>query len=269
MLECKSSPVHSKPSRPHGGGIVAKPDVAEAAKFVEPFGADFAVIIGPDFENEIEFLSELKTHKVTAFTVSDLSSLLLMCANPLDIRRLLVPGYAMDALADLVWERRHGRRKRVATVAALIQMEGWHAQCTAAQERAGNTARERGGHAAQERAGDAPQPSSDNASPAPIAETGTTLSQSTNALRPPDADTPRLTIDAAMMLVDEALRIAGSAQACTREQAEEAFLHLTDPLVAAAVWLDDAHTAIVIVADPTQTSDAAARSYASALAEVP
>jgi hypothetical protein len=51
-----------------------------------------------------------------------------------------------------------------------------------------------------------------------------------------------------MMLVDEALHIAGSAQACTREEAELAFLHLTDPLLGAAVWLDETRTAIVILA---------------------
>jgi hypothetical protein len=51
-----------------------------------------------------------------------------------------------------------------------------------------------------------------------------------------------------MMLVDEALHVAGSTQACTREEVEAAFLHLTDPLVGSATWLDDTHTAIVILA---------------------
>lgn len=48
VLECKSTPAHSKPSRPKGGGVVSKPDVAEAAKWIPIFDADFAVLIGPD-----------------------------------------------------------------------------------------------------------------------------------------------------------------------------------------------------------------------------
>ena len=71
------------------GGIVERPNVAEAAKFVDAFGADFAALIAPDYGNDLETLSELKTHKVTAFTVSDLATLLHIRANALEIRAVL------------------------------------------------------------------------------------------------------------------------------------------------------------------------------------
>ena len=49
-----------------------------------------------------------------------------------------------------------------------------------------------------------------------------------------------------MLLVDAALRNAGSTQACTKEEVRLAFEHLTNPLTGAAVWTGDTRTAIVI-----------------------
>jgi len=57
---------------------------------------------------------------------------------------------------------------------------------------------------------------------------------------------PRLTIDAAMLLVDASLRQAGSTQACTREEAQAAFAYLTSPAVGAATLHNDA---IVILSE--------------------
>ena len=51
-----------------------------------------------------------------------------------------------------------------------------------------------------------------------------------------------------MLLVDQALRDLGKTQSCSREDAEAAFAHLTDPLVGSAVWLDASHSAIVLLA---------------------
>jgi hypothetical protein len=113
----------------------------------------------------------------------------------------LQPGFASDYLSDLLWERTHGPRKRIATVGHLIRQEGWKAQITVAQQGGAKNA-------------------------------------------------PLLTIDAAMLLVDAALRAYGSTQACTREEVQAAFLHLSGPLVAQAVWTDDQHSAIVITASP-------------------
>ncbi len=49
------------------------------------------------------------------------------------------------------------------------------------------------------------------------------------------ANAPRLTVDAAMVLVDAALRAAGSVQACTRDEVEAAFAWLVSANVAFAV----------------------------------
>jgi len=240
MLECKSAPLH-RPYHPHrpgqsdSGGIVERPDVAEAAKFVTAFEADYAALIAPDYGNDLETLSELKTHKVTAFTVADLATLLHLDANALEICTVLdEPGFAMEKIADLVWERHHGRVKRIATVAALIQRAGWSAQRTASEQYVTLS----GATVGSEVEG-------------PLTawrSNGDQLHAANSRLDRGDA--PRLTVDAAMLLVDEALRAAGSTQACTREEVETAFAHLTDPLVGAATWLDSSRTAIAILIDP-------------------
>ena len=79
-------------------------------------------------------LQELQTHRVTALTVPDLQTLLHVAANPLEIKRVLVSGYAGDVMSDLLWERAHGLAKRVATIAYLILREGWNAQRIAAEQ---------------------------------------------------------------------------------------------------------------------------------------
>ncbi|TAM60827.1 hypothetical protein EPN52_04230 [bacterium] len=188
MLECKT-----------GKQIVTNPDAAEAAKYRDAYGAGYCALIGPAYSEEMELLHELQTHAVTAFTVEDLSTLLSIGASACEVRRILTPGFATDVIGDLLWERTHGARKRLADVAAFVRDAGWQAQVTAAQE---------GGP--------------------------------TNA--------PLFTVDAAMMLVDAALRQAGSTQACTREEVQQAFEHLTNPLTDAAVWTDETHHAIVITA---------------------
>jgi len=60
------------------------------------------------------------------------------------------------------------------------------------------------------------------------------------------ADAPRLTIDAAMLLVDQALANDDSKAACTREEVEAAFGYLTNPRVEQAVWVDNEKSAIVV-----------------------
>ncbi len=188
LLECKTA-----------RRIVTQPDAAEASKFREAFKADRCVLVGPDFSDEIELLQELQTHRVTALTVADIQTLLHLAANPLEVQRVLEPGYACDVMSDLLWERHHGIAKRVATIAALVVQEGWDAQKNAA---------------AQRDAGDA----------------------------------PRLTVDAAMLLVDAALKRFGSSQACARADVEQAFAYLTSPNVGAAVRYGDA---VVVVLRPS------------------
>jgi hypothetical protein len=55
-----------------------------------------------------------------------------------------------------------------------------------------------------------------------------------------------LTEDAALLLVDEHFRSIGAQHPCTREEVRDAFMYLTNPRVAEAVWLDDNRNAIVI-----------------------
>jgi DNA primase len=62
------------------------------------------------------------------------------------------------------------------------------------------------------------------------------------------AHAPRLTVDAAMLLVDEALRAAGSAHACAREEMEQAFSWLSSPNVGLAKIESDA---LVVLASRT------------------
>lgn len=64
------------------------------------------------------------------------------------------------------------------------------------------------------------------------------------------SEAPRLTADAAMLLVDQRLADEGSTAACTRDDVLAAFAHLTSPCVGNAVW-SDAKEAIVIAAEPS------------------
>ncbi|MDE2573526.1 MAG: hypothetical protein KGM44_13510 [bacterium] len=190
MLECKT-----------GKGVVNNPDVPEAAKYQSDYHAGYCALVGHAFSEDVELQSELRAHGVAAFTVEDLRTLLALGANAHEMRPLFAPGFASDALADLLWNRAHGESKRVADVAALVRQAGWSAQLTAAAE---------GG----------------------------------------PANAPHFTEDAAMIAVDQCLRSAGSAQACTRSEVRLAFDYLTNPLTGAAIWADDARTAIVILSPP-------------------
>ncbi|MGA8534430.1 MAG: hypothetical protein WB615_10020 [Candidatus Tumulicola sp.] len=67
---------------------------------------------------------------------------------------------------------------------------------------------------------------------------------------PAVSQAPRLTVDAAMLLVDQHLAEEGARAACRRGEVEDAFAYLTNPLVAKAAWLDDRHDALVICTPP-------------------
>ncbi len=109
MIECKS-----------GDEALNDPSVFEAAKFKEPYSAQYCALIGRAFSGEIELVKELQNHGVSAWTVDDLQQLLRIDANPFDIRPLFEPGFAADGLDDLLWERRRGRAKRVRLIAEAI-----------------------------------------------------------------------------------------------------------------------------------------------------
>ena len=105
---------------------------------------------------------------------------------------------------------RHGLSKRIRVVADLIRTTGWHLQTLMAQQRA-------------------------------ISTNGA----ATNGASKGNA--ALLTLDAAMVLVDEALATTDSRRACTREEAQLAFEYLTNPIVRQAAWTEDTHTSIVIL----------------------
>ena len=119
MLECKT----------WQGPKIPRLDVAEAAKYRSAFHADLALLVAPALaEYDREFNSELKVHEVSAWSVDDLAQLLEIGADPHEIRPLVVPGIAADYLGDLLWERRHGRAKRVAVAAELLWNAAWEQQ---------------------------------------------------------------------------------------------------------------------------------------------
>jgi hypothetical protein len=122
MFECKT-----------GKGNVTQPDAFEAAKYKDAFHAQYCTLIGPAFPDEVELTQELKTHGVSAWTLDDLTTALLAGANAYELRPCFEPGYAVDGLMDLLWNRDHGLGKRVRVVAALIQQAGWDLQLTAAR----------------------------------------------------------------------------------------------------------------------------------------
>lgn len=117
MIECKSADEG-----------VNDPDVFEAAKYKDDYGAQYCAIVARAFTGEIEFAKELQNHGVSAWTVDDVATLLREGANPFEMRALFVPGFANDALDDLLWERRHGQPKRVRLIAEAILQTGWTTQ---------------------------------------------------------------------------------------------------------------------------------------------
>lgn len=84
--------------------------------------------MGRASSGEIELVKELQNHGVSAWTVDDLETLLRSRSNPSEMRPLFAPGFAADPLDDLLWERHHGRAKRVQLIADAIVRTGWATQ---------------------------------------------------------------------------------------------------------------------------------------------
>lgn len=126
LIECKTAVSRN--------GIVPKPDPMEVAKLRDIYRADKCLMVAPQWPDDIEFIKEMTVHQVTSMAVPELQTLLHMAANPLEVQRVLQPGYAFDVISDMLWERTHGAAKHVATTAMLIQREGWKAQIIAAQQ---------------------------------------------------------------------------------------------------------------------------------------
>jgi hypothetical protein len=115
MLECKLE---------RADHIVNSDAVAEAAKYREPYRADYCALVAPAFDAQLTFASEMQTHGVAAWTVEDLvraATLRLDCSR---MRELFASGYAADRLDDLAWAQIHGPPKRLRVVASLLVQIG-------------------------------------------------------------------------------------------------------------------------------------------------
>lgn len=115
MIECKlERPDH----------IVNSDAVAEAAKYREPYRAQFCALVAPTFHDQLTFSSEMRAHGVAAWTVDDLvraATLRLDCSR---MRELFIAGYAAGSLDDIEWARIHGPEKRLRVVASLLAQIG-------------------------------------------------------------------------------------------------------------------------------------------------
>jgi DNA primase len=120
MIECKS------------GQAIHTAGIFEAAKYKDTYNAQYCMIIGQDVGEQVEIEEEIKTHGVSAWSVDDLATLITLRANPLEILPMLQPGVvASDVLQDIIWERNHGKAKRVRIVAEILRASAWATQCVA------------------------------------------------------------------------------------------------------------------------------------------
>lgn len=101
---------------------------AEAAKFKETYKGEYCILVAPSYEGEVTFASELQVHNVTAWTVNDLTRAIEAGCSALEVRGLLKAGFAEDALDDLLWDRLHGRLKRLRVIASVVLQEGLRQQ---------------------------------------------------------------------------------------------------------------------------------------------
>jgi hypothetical protein len=101
---------------------------AEAAKFKDTYKGNYCILAAPSYEGEVTFASELQVHNVSAWTVDDLTRAIQAGCTALDVKALLNAGFAEDALDDLLWDRLHGRKKRLRVIASVIMQEGLRQQ---------------------------------------------------------------------------------------------------------------------------------------------
>lgn len=123
MIECKTASASK---------VMQRPDIFEAAKYREQFGAQYAILIAPAFGDDKVIADEFHTHGVSAWSVDDLSRLLELGASALELRPMLEPGIAENARTEIEWQRNHGRAKRAAVICDALVEAGWNAQLSAA-----------------------------------------------------------------------------------------------------------------------------------------
>ena len=119
ILECKTA----SPS-----GIVANPRPEEPAKFRAAAGATKSMLIGPAFGNDASLDDELRMHDVALWTVDDLVTAVSHAIGPDELRPAMEAGRVEASIRSLLWERQHGRPKRVAVIAQRLARAAWQTQ---------------------------------------------------------------------------------------------------------------------------------------------
>jgi hypothetical protein len=111
--------------------VMQRPDIFEAAKYREQFGAQYAILIAPGFGDDKVIADECHTHGVSAWSVDDLSRLLELGISALELRPMLEPGIAENARTEIEWQCNHGRAKRTTVICDALVEAGWNAQLAA------------------------------------------------------------------------------------------------------------------------------------------
>jgi hypothetical protein len=119
MLECKTGSAN---------GFVTQPNVVEAAKYRDTYGAAYCALVGPAFGAQTAFASELRTHGVSAWTVDDLAAVVQAGFDPAELRPLFAPGLVADVVDDAVWNAAHGAAKRIGAICDAIEAIAVRAQ---------------------------------------------------------------------------------------------------------------------------------------------
>ena len=119
IVECKSTPT---------APTVRNSQPEEPAKFRDEFGTDFALLVGPRFEEEQRLRDELATHNVSLWTIDDIVTAIQNDVDTYECRELFAAGFVRDRLAALEWERMHGTEKRARIVRDILLREGYAAQ---------------------------------------------------------------------------------------------------------------------------------------------
>jgi hypothetical protein len=110
MMECKRAKVQ----------WVLMPDAAEAARYREPFGAKYSIMVGPAFENGTNLRDELLAHRVSCWESDDVVLCLERAYDVVEMEALFAPGFVRQHIDDVLWEREHGLPKRTAVVCDLL-----------------------------------------------------------------------------------------------------------------------------------------------------
>ncbi len=119
MIECKLSA---------DIGDSHSASAAEATKFKDSYHGQYCILVAPSYEGEVTFASELQVHNVSAWTVDDMTRALRAGCNALQLQGLLSAGFAEDTLDDFLWDRVHGRAKRLRVIASVLIQEGLRQQ---------------------------------------------------------------------------------------------------------------------------------------------